>query len=175
MMIVGQIPMSGGLFALDSKQSPRRMADHPVAITLNDALNRPMDIRVMVRVIREHIIPFKVDQFEHQTLWVNESTIKDVIAHYWHNMQSNESEDSLMVYLQTASPIAPIFTYAVILVLLGCFSSRAVCVVVDGQELCHHIFTIRSLTRELIEGCTTLSILQFVAILRELALQLKSS
>lgn len=173
-MIAGQIPTTDTLFTTQCEQSLHSIADHTIAVTLVDALNRPMDVGVMARVIREHIVPFKDGQYEYTDLAVNERTIERIIETQWQQMQTMDTEDTTMVYLTSSDSNAPIFTYATIMVLLGCISNCSVCVLVDGDELCHHIFTIRSLSRQLVDGCATLSIVQFVAILRELSVQLKT-
>lgn len=153
-----------------------------------DALNMKMEVSIISRIIRHQIIPFNNEDTEREEIVIDMSTeggdptsrnakmLREIIK-IWTKFQVEEEPPNPVTYrfIDSPSQDLPMFSYAVLLVLTVCASNHSVCVAIDPSELCYNAFTIRSLLREVVDGCSVLSAFQFITITKEIANQLEHS
>jgi hypothetical protein len=164
----------GRALFLPSKEGVPNDTQKCCGMQWEDALNLKMEVNLISRIIRHQIIPYSVDNTDHNEMLIETDDDNDMlktIMTLWTSLQTNE-ESLNPITVRFKSTKLPTFSYAVLFVLVACTSNHSVCVLVDPDELCCNAFTIRSLLREVVDGCSMLSTLQFITIIQEIANQL---
>lgn len=92
----------------------------------------------------------------------------DAIKTIWTNAQKTTEETVYYLAADRTNP-TPNFKWAAYLVLMGCVANLPICVMLDGEDMGVHPFTLRAMMRTLCVGCSTLTTSQFVSILERLA------